>query len=227
MPTKTGDYSRFTFDPRKRFSGVLEQQGRVQLDADWNEAVAIFKRRIRLQALDTFGPVGVAQLTTPEAFLISVVPGPPLDLALKPGRIYVDGILAEPFPDETASYLKQPFFPDPPLLPAGDALVYLDVRKREVTHIEDPALLEPALGGVDTTTRTQSIWQLRVDSRPGATCGMTVGVPASSGRLSTEAIAPPTTDDACTLPPVAGYRGLENRLYRLEVHTRGPPPPPP
>ncbi len=218
----SGDYTRFTFDPRKRFSGVLQQQGRVQLDAEWNEAVAIFKRRIRVQALDTFGPVGVAQLTTPDAFDVSVAAGPPLDLALKPGRIYVDGILAELFPDETASYLKQPFLPDPPPLPAGDAVVYLDLWEREVTYIEDPALLEPALGGVDTATRTQAIWQLKVDARPGAVCGMEVGAPPSAGRLTTEAIAPPAPDDPCILPPLAGYRGLENRLYRIEIHTGGP-----
>jgi hypothetical protein len=217
----TGDYSRFTFDPRKRFSGVLQQQGRVQLDADWNEAVSIFKRRIRLQARDTFGPVGVPYLTTPDAFEVSVVAGPPLDLALKPGRIYVDGILAELLADETASYLKQPFLPDPPPLPTGDVLVYLDLWDREVTYVEDPALLEPALGGVDTATRTQAVWQLKVDARQGATCGMTVGAPASPGRLTTEAIAPPTPDDPCILPPVAGYRGLENRLYRIEIHNGG------
>ena len=218
----SGDYTRFTFDPRKRFSGVLQQQGRVQLDAEWNEAVSIFKRRIRVQALDTFGAVGVAQLTTPDAFDVSVAAGPPLDLALQPGRIYVDGILAELFPDEAASYLDQPFFPDPPPLPNGDAVVYLDLWEREVTYIEDPSLLEPALGGVDTATRTQSIWQLKVDAQPGAVCGMDVGVPPSAGRLSSEAIAPPAPDDPCILPPVAGYRGLENRLYRIEIHTGGP-----
>jgi hypothetical protein len=221
MQAMTGDYSRFTFEPHRRFSGVLQQQGRVQLDADWNEAVAIFKRRIQFLALDTFGPIGVTQLTTPDAFDVSVVPGPPLDLALKPGRIYVDGILAELFADEAASYLKQPFFPDPPPLPAGDSVVYLDLWEREVTYIEDSSLLEPALGGVDTTTRTQSIWQLKVDARPGATCGMAVGSPASAGRLSTEAIAPPAPDDPCILPPLAGYRGRENLAYRIEIQTPG------
>jgi hypothetical protein len=218
----TGDYSRFTFDPRKRFSGLLQQQGRVQLDADWNEAVAIARRRLRLQALDTFGPVGVPYLTTPDAFLVSVAAGPPLDLALEPGRLYVDGILAELFPDENASYLKQPFLPDPPPLPAGDAVVYLDLWEREITYVEDPSLLEPALGGVDTATRTQSVWQLKVDARPGAACGMAVGAPASAGRLTTAAIVPPAPDDPCILPPVAGYRGLENRLYRIEIHSGGP-----
>ena len=33
----TADLSRDTFDPRKRHAGVVMQQGRVQLDADWNE----------------------------------------------------------------------------------------------------------------------------------------------------------------------------------------------
>ena len=36
-----GDFSRDTFDPVKHFSRVLQQQGRVQLDADWNEQTAI------------------------------------------------------------------------------------------------------------------------------------------------------------------------------------------
>ena len=35
----SGDYTRFTFDPLKRYSGVRMQQGRVQLDSDWNEEV--------------------------------------------------------------------------------------------------------------------------------------------------------------------------------------------
>jgi Family of unknown function (DUF6519) len=33
----SGDYTRLNFDPKKGFSGVLKQQGRVSLDSDWNE----------------------------------------------------------------------------------------------------------------------------------------------------------------------------------------------
>ena len=109
-----GDYTRFTHDPRRRFSGVLMQQGRVQLDADWNEAVEIVQRSVRTLALDTFGRVGLPLLTTPDAFRIGFVPGPPPDLSIEPGRLYVDGLLAELFPEETVSYLAQPFLPDPP-----------------------------------------------------------------------------------------------------------------
>ena len=32
-----GDFSRETFDRARHYSAVLLQQGRVQLDADWNE----------------------------------------------------------------------------------------------------------------------------------------------------------------------------------------------
>ena len=39
-----GDFSRDTFDPAKQFTRVLMQQGRVQLDADWNEQIAIWNR---------------------------------------------------------------------------------------------------------------------------------------------------------------------------------------
>jgi hypothetical protein len=218
----SGDYTRFSFKPRKRFSGVLQQQGRVQLDSDWNEAIAIIKRRARVQSLDTFGPVGVPQLSTPNAFKVGAISGPPPDLSLQPGRIYVDGLLAELFDDEAATYLKQPFLPAPPPLPAGGGIVFLDVWEREVTYIEDPTLLDVALGGADTATRTQTVWQVGVNAHDNPTCGAFVKPPASAGRLTTEAIAPPTPDDPCILPPVAGYRGLENRLYRVEVHKPGP-----
>ena len=36
-----GDFTRDTFDRTKHYSRVLMQQGRVTLDADWNEQTAI------------------------------------------------------------------------------------------------------------------------------------------------------------------------------------------
>lgn len=217
----TGDYTRFSFDPRKRYSGVLMQQGRVQLDSDWNEEIDILRRRIGLLSLDNFGPVGVPYLTTPNAFLLGLIAGPPANLSIQPGRLYIDGLLVEAFAEDAATYLNQPFYPAPPPLPAGDSVAYLEIWEREVTYIEDPALLDVALGGVDTTTRLQTVWQLRVEGRDGAVCGMPLGAP-SAGRLTTQAIAPPAPDDPCILPPIAGYRGLENRLYRVEIQTPGP-----
>ena len=48
-----GDYTRFSYKPAKRYAAVLMQQGRVQLDADWNEQSDIYKHRLECQAIDT------------------------------------------------------------------------------------------------------------------------------------------------------------------------------
>ena len=220
----SGDYSRFTYDPRRRFAGVQMQQGRVQLDSDWNEQTELLRERTRLLGLDVGGPAWLPALTTPNAFLIGVIAGP--DLSIEPGRIYVDGRLAEIFPGEGITYLNQPFFPDPPAFnPAAGAIVYLDLWEREVSWAEEPQLLDVALGGVDTTTRVQQVWQVRLLQLPGTTidCGFDLNAlnPPSGGRLTTSAVAPPAPDDPCILPPNAGYRGIENRLYRVEVQQGG------
>ena len=224
----SGDYTRFTFNARNRYSGVVMQQGKVQLDSDWNEEIDILRRRLRSTTLDVLGPLGVPYTVSPDAFKIGWLAGPPADLTIEPGRLYVDGIQIEAFAAEGATYNNQPFappqlagFPLPPLPGAGDAVVYLDVWDREVTYIEDPDLLDVALGGADTTTRRQTVWQVRIEPRDNAACGMPVGEPASAGRLTTRALAPPAADDPCILPPASGYRGLENRLYRVEIHEGG------
>jgi hypothetical protein len=224
----SGDYTRFTFDPLKRYSGVLMQQGRVQLDSDWNEEIAILRRRLRTTTLDILGPLGVPYAVFPNAFTIGWIPGPPPNLSIGAGRLYVDGIQIEAFAEDRPTYNHQPFYPPPlasfppPALPAvGDAVVYLDVWQREITYVEDPNLLDVALGGADTTTRLQTVWQVRVDPMDGATCGVPVGEAKSAGRLTSRAVAPPAPDDPCILLPASGYRGLENRLYRIEVHTGG------
>lgn len=53
-----GDLSRVTFDPLKHFTRVVMQQGRVQLDADWNEQVAILLHYLQTLAADLIGPYG-------------------------------------------------------------------------------------------------------------------------------------------------------------------------
>ena len=58
-----GDYSRETFDKHNHYTGVRMQQGRVQLDADWNEQLAIQRHRTETEALDVIGACGVPQAT--------------------------------------------------------------------------------------------------------------------------------------------------------------------
>ncbi|MBT0959874.1 DUF6519 domain-containing protein [Denitromonas iodatirespirans] len=236
------DLSRIRFDARRDFFGVVMQQGRVQLDADWNEWVAELARRLQAGTLDTFGGNVVPRIT-PDGFRIEAAGG---DLTIGPGRIYVDGLLAENHggtPDAweprlaelagTAplAYTAQPYYPDPPALPdGGPHLVFLDVWQRDITAIEDPGLIEPAVG-VDTTGRRQTVWQVKVLPNVGnATCasddedvdGWLAETAPSAGRLSTDTGDPAFEPNPCQVPPVAGYRGLENQLYRVEVHTGGP-----
>jgi hypothetical protein len=224
-----GDFSRVTDrDGAKQYTDVLRQQGRVDLDADWNEQVVLRDRLARITTTDVVGAAGVPE--TGGGFAV----GPSADgrdLTLSAGRMYVAGILCEL--EDEASYATQPYLPLPGPLTEGDTdvdgrtdLVYLDVWKRHVTAVEDPELLDPALDGLDTTTRVQTVWQVRVLKAVGnVACGAVPGFPpaASGARLTNGAVATPDEADPCALVVEGGYRGVENRLYRVEIHDPGDP----
>ncbi|MDB6145318.1 MAG: hypothetical protein JWP80_4362 [Pseudomonas sp.] len=235
------DLSRIRFDARRDFLGVVMQQGRVQLDADWNEWVAQLGRRLQAGSLDTFGGNVVPRIT-PDGFQIQIVGA---GLSIGPGRIYVDGLLAEnhgalptvwePRLAELAGtaaldYAAQPYYPNAPALPEGGPhLVYVDVWQRDISALNVPDLVEKAVG-VDTTGRLQTVWQVKLLSQVGdiscstdddAVPGWQAVTAPSAARLSTDTGVPDFEPDPCQVPPAAGYRGLENQLYRVEVHTGG------
>jgi Family of unknown function (DUF6519) len=220
----SGDYSRFTFDPERRFSTLYLRQGALWLDQDKNEDGDIQRRASRTLAEDVLGTAGMAFARWPDAFRIGHLPGPPEDLSVEAGRMYPFGIQIEHFEDENATYLAQPFLPLPPPLPVGEALVYLRIWDREITWVEDFSLLDVALHGIDTSTRLQTVWQILVESTSDdelAECNVVPPL-VSDGRLSTAAIAPPAPTDPCIVPPLVGYRGLENLLYKVMIFEGGP-----
>jgi hypothetical protein len=244
------DLSRVRLNPLLDYAGVELKQGGVLLDGDANELVAVVDRRLRALASDILGRATVSS-TTPNAFKIDAVAG---SLRIGKGRLYVDGLLAEnhgasstdpakrvfdsllaesQFADPI-DYAVQPYLPSPPALPtAGHHLVYLDVWDREVTHLEEPGLVETAVG-VETGSRIQTIWQVRVlgeDVGTGVTCatpdsdipGWSAIIAPSTGLLTTGTFEVAPVDDPCELPPTGGYRGLENQLYRVEIQDPGQP----
>ncbi len=150
-----GDFSRLTYDQQKRFSRVLMQQGRVQLDADWNEQVSIFWESIRSLTADVIGPHGG---TTETSFKIE--PGEK-GFLIKKGRYYVEGIGCTN--DKDQDYDRQTYYPlsESEQLKDGKYLVYLDVWERHVTAAEDDSIREVALGGADTSSRGQIVWQVK------------------------------------------------------------------
>jgi len=91
------DITRTTFDRRRHRASVVMQQGRVQLDADWNEQADITRYRHEQLGNDAIGPTGAPKSSAGGGFAISVAPGG-TDLLVSPGRIYVDGILCENTP---------------------------------------------------------------------------------------------------------------------------------
>ena len=324
-----GDFSRWTHHPQKHYTAVLEQQGRVRIDADANEQEAIDQHLRQTSVRDVVGAVGAPL----EGGGFGVKPwtdghGNP-QLTIAAGRLYVDGILCQlddlvlpivefldkkrvrvaklpngdprlakgqpaeifppaappqprhishfnfetgvitfdddigPLPRGSAASVRifttfrtQPDYPLPdrpllvppfpghllPVRPQPDVnpwtlpdsketsertdLVYLDVWQRHVTALEDLGLRDVALGGPDTTTRLQTICQVKVlPGVPGDTA-CSDPLPDSilrpkPGRLTNRLDEPAPADSPCIVAPVGGFRGLENRLYRVEIHNPG------
>lgn len=245
-----GDFTRLTFDPLKHYSRVLMQQGRVQLDADWNELVEMQLHFLRRLAADLIGPHGGPgnsfQITT------KVENGKLADLNLNSGHYYVDGILCENEERLGAdgkplatSYYNQPYLrleraknklPDLPLL------AYLHVWERHLTYLEDEdeqriGIREVALRGPDTTTRTQIVWQieplaLKLDELNRANTpekrAVLVDEKLKPLRERSRALLAARTDpqrrenDPCLISADSRYRGAENQLYRVEIQGEGP-----
>lgn len=86
----SGDFTRQTFRREKHYSGVRLQQGRVQVDADWNELVDIQHHLERTAVEDVVGPTGMPAEAPGFAIELAVD-----DLLIGDGRAYVDGILVE------------------------------------------------------------------------------------------------------------------------------------
>ncbi|HEY9674387.1 MAG TPA: DUF6519 domain-containing protein [Waterburya sp.] len=240
-----GDFTRSTFRPEKHYSSVRMQQGRLQLDADWNEQVDIQNHANQAQANDVIGSSGASKTAfeiTPDG----------TDLKIAPGHIYVDGILCEL--EEQIIYSKQLDHPNAlnadinDNLEAGKIyLAYLDVWQRHITALEDPEIREVALSISDTTTRTKRIWQVKLakiellellkeafpndefpDDEQQAWQQKGRAAITQIQQRWKNYIAEPKTKQSLsdrkaylTANTKAGYQGLENQLYRVEIHTPG------
>jgi hypothetical protein len=237
-----GDFSRVTFDPARPFSRVLMQQGRVLVDADWNELNAVLLHYLRQLASDLIGPHGGPR---EEGVGFAITPGDERSgFYIWGGRYYVDGLPVQlaskiegGYPRPSASYREQPYLPDPPKLPDENSyVVYLDVWERHVTAIENDAIREKALGGPDTASRAEIVWQARaapltekvakkLGNQPCANFPLTDFREELLGPrplLRVRALRPPDADtDPCLTPPHARYRSNENQLYRVEIHSGG------
>ncbi|MDB5732485.1 MAG: hypothetical protein JWQ03_2380, partial [Variovorax sp.] len=158
---------------------------------------------------------------------------PAVNLSIEPGRCYVNGTLCEL--EARASYARQPDGGAGTRLARGAAyLMYLDVWQRHLSALEAPAIREIALGGPDTATRARTVAQVRALALPAASpfdwnCDSSIPawdalVNASRPRLAARAEPQLAAANLCEIAATAGYRRLENQLYRVEVHEGGAEP---
>lgn len=180
---------------------------------------------------------------------IPALPGSPIAPVFDRGRPADDGpgdgpegVLDELISPPTGDFLpysEQPYWPTPAPLPtpntagtADDAhLAYVVAWQREVTPVEAPELLEPALGGIDTSTRIQTVWQVRLLENVGANAncasldddldGWGDEIAPSTARLTTDTVDIEDPENPCLVPPTDGYTGTENQSYRIELHVVG------
>jgi hypothetical protein len=195
-----GDFTRQTFRADRHYSAVLQQQGRVQLDADVNEQAAIQLALARRMAEDLIGQHGGPGT----GFEIGYVPRTPrkepASLTIRTGRYYVDGLLVdstrtaagqpvggdEPAPpsdswtywDQPFAYLDQEHEEDQ--LPDGfPFLVYLVAWEQLVTAIEDPSNIRPS---VKTLSPKFSVGNVKCCTVPGRSTNLqsTNSMPSAS-----------------------------------------------
>jgi hypothetical protein len=221
-----GDFTRDTFDRSRHYSRVLMQQGRVQLDADWNEQAALMLHQLRTLAVDLVGPAWAVG----DGFQLTIGDD---DFTIGPGRFYVDGICCEL--DASLGFLAQAGVREADRHWNTDMsyLVYLDAWERLVTAAEDERIREVALGGADTAARAQVVWQVRLlpVPRQDTPTGGRLTCAAARTRLQERLLrtmpvlyawaVDDAADSPCEIAPDSSYRGPENQLYRVEIHDPG------
>ncbi len=113
-----GDFSRLTGlkAKRKHYNGVLKQQGRVQLDSDWNELISIIAHQRKTRTIDTIGQCGAPIHSSGFQILHSSGLN---DLLISSGRFYAGGLLAETTPSSTLPILE---------IETGGSLIVEDTR---------------------------------------------------------------------------------------------------
>jgi hypothetical protein len=240
-----GDRARVSFDPSRKWRGLIAQQGRVTVEADWNEAAMIADERDRQVALDVVG-----RFATPDhGYAVTAVARegerarPALrHLAIGPGTLYLGGERLDLH--ERVHYGEQPDWLDHSTDPmwepprarhdreARHELVYLLAAEQEVSAVEDPAMADVALGGPDTMQRRRILQRfVRCRSESGQCEGSWEALersladhgllfdPASMRARSAARLKVTFSPAPGGSGPAApgGYLGAENQMIRVMV----------
>ena len=260
------DISRTPDNRSEPNTGIVAQQGRVIVDHDLNTLQTIVNRRAEAEARDVIGPAGTPDdgfaISLPTGsppsqgsppfweppLPLTLGSEPDKDFLINPGTMYVGGQRVV-FPSRQAgklityAYFDQPDWsaPPPPTLSTDlpNEAVYLEIIEQALSAVEDPNLLDVALGGVDTTGRLRQL--RRVVRSPIASTDCTEAWTELTARwLSAGLSFDPQTmrleptakllvsfdesqaaPDPCDPAVTGGYLGAENQLIRVQISASG------
>lgn len=240
----SSDKARVSHDANQQYRTVVAQQGRVTLEADWNEAQQISSEEEQANLINIIGSSG----TPDDGYRVLETgkpPTPPFDFSVQQGTMYVGGnrvVLPNEVQynnqSEWLDRIGDPDWVDPsiPNTPTPQKeFVYLLLREQEVSAVEDSVLRETALGGPDTTQRTRLIQRIVRSQTEENSCAtaldfarkhwLTKGLAFDSKTMGLksattlqvsflESAIPP---DLCDPEARGGYLGAENQLIRVQI----------
>jgi len=233
------DRARISYDPARRYSGIVWQQGRVSMEEDANEAAFLAAETLRAETAEIVGVCG-----TPDNGY-EVLPRPRelhFDFNVGAGTMYVDGLRVQTAATgyfEQTEWLDRSFDPlwvDPSrnVVAPPQELVYLLLREQEVTATEDRTLRDVALGGPDTTARKRLVQRIARRTIEAQSCEKALmeidewlsrrGLSLDANRRLTSGATLkvsfgdlPAAEDDCEPDAEPGYLGADNQLIRVQI----------
>ncbi|HYT61824.1 MAG TPA: DUF6519 domain-containing protein [Haliangiales bacterium] len=236
-----GDFSQWRpFDPTENFTAVLHQQGRVLLDQDWNDQARIVDHWERRAGKDVIGDaIAAVPAGSPNGFkieaaqVVNVGGSDRVELDVRPGHAWADGLLVYLGGDPSTTVSRVATYLEPPIqdpVPAMSSItgdvrdaVVLEVSREAFNGFQWPErLIEPALGGPDTTERVQTRIAFRLlRLGPDEDChnihGKLKDNPANFGKLTVSLQPTVVVPGDCPVVEGGGYTGFEHQLYRIEI----------
>ncbi len=208
--------SQFPETLHRPYSGVYQQQGRMITDADWNATTQVSKDRLDRALADVIGK------GTPEQGGI-ITGDEDAGFEIVWGDVYVDGVRAE-LTSRSGSVAfgltDQMDFPDAIAAPNGAHRLYLDVWERSLTALEETTLLDDALHGADTSTRTRTMAQVKLCPQDFDPEDSAQNPPIGEGRLTLTLRSGSATPDECEpcLDEIDVSGRMGNYAFRMEIH---------
>ncbi|OAN36788.1 DUF6519 domain-containing protein [Mycolicibacterium iranicum] len=226
--TLQGDFTR---EVSQHWAGVLYQQGRVFTDTDGTAQSLITLDWEDTSARDVLGAsVAAVPASSPDSFRVdsAIINPDGVVVSLQPGHVWADGPLVRL--DGAAPVQRLADYVEDPPTPAGsvgarDAVV-LEVWREAVNGFQLPdELIEPALGGPDTTERIHTAFGLRLYRMDvDDTCASIVDAlndTGGRGRLTVTMDPETAVAGDCPVVEGGGYSGFEHNLYRIEIADTG------